>query len=649
MKPTSPKIFWQTFITVTMLISGLAILQTVQRTAELEIILWRSKWILLAGLFALNFFAGIFGLWKSASLWTEKLDSLPKGRISHWAGFALVVFGFSLVWFVRLFLFRETLPQIAPILWVFLWASLIQTLGLKLLTGKDWHILFVAAVLTQGVIYQTYGHLTIVSAYPFSIGYSEAGRHYYASLFFAKSIYGVQPALPFLHPTRYFLMSLPFLVESLPLWVHRLWQSLLWIGLTAASSALLIRRLQFRGWKFFLFTAWAFLFFFQGAVYYHLHICVILILAGVSVNRPWRSLIFVILASVWAGASRVNWFPVPAMLAIAIYLLETPLEGKGWRYWLTPFLWGAAGVASAAASQFAYIAISGNSDARSFGSSFTSDLIWSRLLPNETFPLGILLGIALVSAPLIFALAQTLRGKFSSLHPLRWAALIAMLAVLFLGGMVVSVKIGGGADLHNMDAFLVMLALAVTAFIGGRVAGEREANPVWGAIPVWVVVAAAIVPLGFALPQVGFFQSYDSNLVEADMLRLQTSTKNISGEILFVTERQLLIFDDMENIPLVPEYEQMELMEMAMSGNREYLENFYADLQSHRFAILIAEEQKFTLQKQGAFLEENNAWVRFVGTPILCAYKPVATLSSTNIQIFIPRETNPECKDPFEK
>ena len=99
----------------------------------------------------------------------------------------------------------------------------------------------------------------------------------------------------------------------------------------------------------------------------------------------------------------------------------------------------------------------------------------------------------------------------------------------------------------------------------------------------------------------------------------------------------------------MPEYEQMELMEMAMSGNRDYLENFYADLRSHRFALIVAEEQKFAFQKHGAFLEENNAWVRFVGAPILCAYKPVTTLSSTNIQVFAPRENNPECKDPFEK
>lgn len=650
MKPTSPETFWKTFIISTMLLSMLAIYQTVQQVSALEITLWRSKWILLTGLFALNLLAGAFALRRpNASYWTEKLDSVTKSRISKSAGFALLIFGFSLVWLTRLFFFGNILPQITPIFWVFLWASLIQMLGLKLITGKEWTVLFAAVVLVQGVIYQIYGHLTIVSAYPFSIGYSEAGRHYYASTFFAKSLYNMQLPLPFLHPTRYFLMSLPFLIQGLPLWAHRLWQSLLWIGLTGASSMLLIRRISLKGWTQVLFTAWAFLYFFQGAVYYHLHICVILILAGVSIKHPWRSLLFIILASLWAGASRVNWFPVPAMLAIAIYLLETSIEGKGWRYWITPFLWGICGLAAAFISQFLYISISGNTDARNFGSSFTSDLIWNRLLPNETFPLGILFGVLLVSAPLIFVLLQMTRGKFLRLHPLRWLALVSLLLMLFAGGMIVSVKIGGGADLHNMDAFLVLLALIVTSFFAGRVIGEREAHPVWGQIHWSAAVAVFLVPLGFALPQIGFFQNYDQALVEKDIQMLQTSTKDINGEILFVTERQLLSFDEIKNIPLVPEYEQMELMEMAMSGNRDYLESFYADLKQHRFAIIIAEEQKFTLQKQGAFIEENNAWVRYVGTPILCTYKPVAALSSTNIQVFIPRDNNPDCKDPFSK
>ncbi|MCX6056586.1 MAG: hypothetical protein NTW69_00305, partial [Chloroflexi bacterium] len=381
-----------------------------------------------------------------------------------------------------------------PIFWVFLWVSLLQTLGLKLITGRKWHILFALVVLVQGLIYQIYGHLTVITDYPFSIGYSEASRHYYASMFFSERLYGIKLPLPFLHPTRYFLMSLPFLVDGLPLWFHRMWQSLLWIGLTAASSILLSRRLRLSGWMQFFIAGWALLFFLQGAVYYHLQVCVILILAGVSTRHPWRSFIFILIASLWAGVSRVNWFPVPSMLAIAIYLMETPLGNKGWRYWITPFAWGACGLGLAAASQFVYISISGNADIRAFGSSFTSDLLWNRLLPNDTSPLGILPGILIVSAPLLFAMTQMLRGRLSVMHPLRWLALLALLGVLFMGGLAVSTKIGGGGDLHNMDAFLVMFALIATAFFAKSVAAEDRSNPAWGQIHWSVTVAVLLVP-----------------------------------------------------------------------------------------------------------------------------------------------------------
>ena len=78
---------------------------------------------------------------------------------------------------------------------------------------------------------------------------------------------------------------------------------------------------------FFLAMAgWCFLFIFQGAVYYHLQIPVLIILLGVDSKRPRLSLLAVIFASLWAGISRLNWYPVPAMLAILIFLLEEPIS-----------------------------------------------------------------------------------------------------------------------------------------------------------------------------------------------------------------------------------------------------------------------------------------------------------------------------------
>jgi hypothetical protein len=655
LKP-SPAKFWQSFIALSIAVSVAAFYQTMQQILKLNVILWRSKWIVLPVVFALNIIAGIWALRQLSGgqnpRWVQKLEFNAGNIFVRLAGVLLFLAGFCAVWLARLFVFHKVLPQLTPVIWVFLWAGILQALGLKLISGRKWHVLFVSAVLAQGAVFQIYSQFAYLTDYPFSIGYSEASRHYYASLFFAKPLYGIKTALPFLHPSRYMLLSLPFLADGLPLWLHRAWQAILWIGLTAASSMLLARRLGMKGWELFIFSTWAFLYFFQGAVYYHLQVCVILILTGVSTRRPARSLLFVIAASIWAGVSRVNWFPVPAMLAIAFYLLETPIDKKGWRYWVTPFVWGICGLAAAVVSQFVYINISGNADASSFGSSFTSDLLWNRLLPNATYPLGVLTGIALVSAPLLLALFQMARGNFSRLHPLRWAALAAMLLALFLGGLIVSVKIGGGGDLHNMDAFLVLLLLVAASFFSGQAAGEEGSNPVWGPISSPVVAAVLLVPLGFAIPKIGFLPRFDHSAARQDVQIIQEAASQAvagGGEVLFMTERQLLTFKIINGVPLVPEYEQIELMEMAMSGNRDYLEQFYSDLESGRFAIIIAEKQSLVEQgREDAFGEENNAWVRYVGAPLSCAYEPVESLASANLQIFVPA-ANPSCLSPFPK
>ncbi len=662
MENVSTKKFLQVWLWALVVVSVLAILQTIQRTTELEIVLLRSKWIGLVGVFAAT---AILAAWLSFSVFLNRISdlldqfttqSLNPSRVTLHV--SLITLSLVSIWFIRLYVFGSILPQVMPILWVFLWASLTQAVGLKSLRKLDWHVAFAVVILAQGFIYQTYGIFAITSANPFSMGYSEAGRHFYASLFFSESLYGMKLPLPFLHPSRYLLLSIPFLIDGFPLWFHRFWQALLWFGLTLASSFLLARRMKLSRGITLLATAWAFLFFFQGAVYYHLHVMVILILvmesgnllSDKSISRAdgiqIKPLIFIILASVWAGISRVNWYPVPAMLAIAIYILETPINDKDWKYWLTPFIWGVSGLAAALISQFVYIQISGNADVAAFSSSFTSDLIWSRLLPNETFPMGILPGSLLVSAPLLVALYQMLRGRMTYLHQLRWLALLAMLGVLLVGGAVVSTKIGGGGDLHNMDAYLVMLSVLAAAFWSGRVSAESDAKPMFGRVGWGVAAAALLIPLGFAIRSIGFFPSFDKTVTEKD-IRLLQETLEGGGEILFITERQLITFDYLNGMTLVPEYEQSELMEMAMSRNRPYLETFYSELRERRFALIVAEDQTFTRQKEGAFAEENVAWVRFVGAPLLCNYKPVVTLTSNNIQVFEPRPKQVECRDPF--
>ena len=522
--------------------------------------------------------------------------------------------------------------------------------------------------LAYGLVYKTACFLPEITSYPFSLSWSEASRYYYASLYLAERVYGQPAPLSILHPSRYLMQAIPFLIPGLPLWLHRAWQVFLWLSTSGLVGWLVAHRAaksQTRPVQLAL-GAGAVLFLFQGPVYYHLLVMVILVLWAFNRLHPWRTLLIVLIASLWAGISRVNWLPVPGMLAAAMYFLEMPLstsntydqinEKKRMKsllqrvgeYLLPPAAWTILGSLAAWGSQQAYQAISGNPPAY-FGSSFTSDLLWYRLLPNPTYPLGILPSALLVSLPVLGLMAIRLYTARYSYHPLRLLGLGAILGVLFAGGVVVSVKIGGGSNLHNLDAYLVLLLV-----IGSYVLFGFEPDPAahhpekvvesgwkWGRrLLPWAIGLAAAVPLAFALSAGGIWPQRDSQAASADLQTLRQATQQAvtnGGKVLLINQRHLLTFGELPGVPLEADYELVFLMEMAMAGNPEYLAAFHTDLQNHRFDLIISEP--LNVQYQGrlrSFGEENDAWVDQVSAPLLCTYQPLATLETAGVVLYVP-------------
>ena len=654
MKPA--RSFWITVLSIGLLFGALALVQAVPQLQVQGISLWRSKWTLLLGLFALSIPACGLLIWGLARgrfdnlLRRLDLASFPGlARLARVAAILGLVLSLAAFWYARLNLFAVILPGLFPALWLFLWTSLAASFAMKLLWRHSWTNSFIAVVLTQAMLFRIWAIFADVTTFPFTLEYSETSRFYYASLWFSKPIYGMDVPLSPWHPSRYLLQSIPFLIPNLPLWAHRLWQSLLWIFLTGAASILLARRLNFpRKGLAVLVAMWAFVYFLQGAVYYHLQVCVIIILLGVSSKRPWGSLIAVIAASLWAGFSRLNWIPVPAMLAIALYLLEEPVSKTAilWRYLARPALWTVTGLSAALTSQALYILWSGNGgNANDFGSSFTSDLLWNRLLPNITYPLGVLPAILLVSLPLLIALIYFLRGKRANWHFIRPLGLFSMLTVLFLGGLIVSTKIGGGADIHNMDAFMVLLSFIIAAFFAGRVATETD-SPTWGSIPLWPLALAVIIPAGFALQSFGPRPVYNFSRAEKELAVLQEMLDNATsagGEVLFISERHLVTFHMVSGVTLVPEYEVTILMEEAMSGDQTSLQQFYDDLAAHRFAVIITRKQRVVKKIGEPFSEENNIWTEAITRPLLCYYERSVTFESSNTLLLVPAQTAEDC------
>jgi hypothetical protein len=510
------------------------------------------------------------------------------------------------------------------------------------------------------VAYKLASFIPDVSSYPFSLGWSEGSRYYNACLWLSKQLYGVSLAPSVLHPSRYLMQAIPLLISNTSIWLSRFWQVLLWLLTTTLTSYLLVRRLGLAGRGkslviLFSTLLWGFLFLFQGPVYYHLQVMLILILWGFDSKRFWRSMLLVLLASLWAGISRVNWLPVPGLLAGALYLLEQKVSGKPLvRYLLPPAAWAVAGTLSAYASQRAYQVFSGNPPSW-FGSSFSSDLFWYRLLPNPTYPMGILLSAFLVSLPILGLILLRLIGRWREFHFIRLLGLAGILAVLFGGGVLVSVKIGGGSNLHNLDAYLSLLIVIGSYIYFDRFVTDKAKVVETGdahlpAPNKWVqtvesilLVGALVIPMYFTLSTGGPIARRDYVSAQAALQTIRSTAQQVTeqgGEVLFITQRHLLTFNQVPDVPLVPDYELVFLMEMAMSGNRDYLDAFQAAISNQRYELIVSEP--LVIQYQGrshSFGEENDAWVKYVSEPVLCYYQPLVSLDSVGVVLYTPRST----------
>ncbi len=479
-----------------------------------------------------------------------------------------------------------------------------------------------------------------LSASPLSLGWSEASRYYYASLFLSQRVYGLETDWPVLHPSRYLLQAVPFLWDDTPIWVHRAWQAALWIGMAGAlSAALAWRWIRSFSLRFWLLAGWAFLFLFQGPVYYHFALGVLPILLGFRADRPWRNLALVCVGSVWAGLSRINWYPVPGLVAAALFALESSAAARphwSWRDWRWPAAWIILGSLTSGVVGILYAWLSGN-DLSQFGSSFASDLLWYRLLPNATYPLGVLPAVAIVVLPTTLVLWM-FRQDDALRDPYRLVLLGGIAAVLFVGGVVVSVKIGGGGDLHNMDAFLVLLLL-ICGTIMARRSFLRAENADPDVRQLLVVGLVLLVPAAFSVTSGQVLQAHDRIREEAALADVRVHVENAASEgttVLFLTQRQLLTFDEIA-APLIEPYEKVHLMEMAMSRNQDYLARFRQDLEQHRFGMIVSDS--LNTNRQGAthaFGEENDAWLDGVIVPLLDSYRVVAQLADPDILLLVP-------------
>jgi hypothetical protein len=679
-----------------------------------------------AGLLALTglFIASLFQATGRGALAPRALARLARrfSRLRSWNLVCYAAIFFAASVFIFFPWYGANPPGFTSVLAIYWTSALVGSIFLKAwgqgkggVFQRNWFETLGFSLLLTTFGYRTVIMLPDITAYPFTLGWSEASRYYYASLYFSEKLYAIDLPPTVLHPSRYLMQAVPFLWPGSPLWLHRAWQVFLWFSVTCLTAGLLVRRLatgalqsSLNTWRQINLFLIAYLFLLIGPVYYHLQIPLIVMLAGMpsftsTRQHPWkdffRSLLVLAIASAWCGISRVNWYPVPAMLAIAIYLLEQPLfasgapEKKGMpvRALLTylgrPLAWTVVGIGAAFAAQAAYIAWSGN-PAKHFVSSFSSALLWYRLWPNATYPPGILPAIILVSAPMIWMAWDGL-SKFrpARYHPIRLLGVGAMLLVLFIGGLVVSVKIGGGSNLHNLDAYQSLLLLVATYIFCGKLIPEpgNGALPEEQASEVEIItpdddslittpentaigdtpdfppparrlraagmagLISILVVFSFLVggPRKPLPNAQDARKSLAAIIQRVEEARQQGGEVLFISNRHLLTFGYIQNTPLITDYERVFLMEMVMAGDPEYLSKFRQDLENRRFALIINEPVFVQIKDENTiFGEENNAWVRLVARHLRCYYKEDTLLRSVGIQILVPDPDPKKSKCP---
>ena len=489
-----------------------------------------------------------------------------------------------------------------------------------------------------------YGFLPEISNYPLSYDWSESSRFYNASLFFSQLVYGQKLALPVLDPSRALLQSLPYLIPFLPIWVHRLWRTLLWIGMAFFAGYFLVRRLNLnQRWLKFGLIIWFIVYTFLCPVYFHLMVTPLIIFAFFDKTRLWRSILFIVLCSIWAGISRVNWFPAAGILATILYVLETPRESKKfWAYWSWPVLFVFGSLAVAFGAQTVYMLLSGNPPT-AFITSFNSPLYLDRLLPSEVYGIGVIAHLLIASLPLWGVIFISLGKNLKRWWGLRHLALLSILLVLMVTGLIVSTKIGGGNNLHNLDLFLISLLVITLYIVFNGYQMDQPENNTRSNHTVTLLAFTALIPFLVFLARMAPVQPLDTVSANAEIEALQAlinQTNPEDGEVLFIQNRHLLAQKMIDKVDMVPEYDIVFLMEMAMSNNTAYLDQFHQDLKDHRFRLIVMEPMypKLLLTSSHIFSEEHNVWTGQVSLPLLEDYHVVLDFSQNEMIVLMPND-----------
>jgi len=531
----------------------------------------------------------------------------------------------------------------------------IYTFGILFSRKKalTWNGLFSGIILFSAFT-AIFSALAQATDFPFSLTWSEGNRIWEYSTFFGSDRYNLETSGRIKTLTsvgRTFLWGIPFLIPDISIKMVRIWDVIVFsvpyllFGWAIFDSE---KKNNLSAWLVIGFSTYVFLN--QAPVYSPLVLAALLV-ALTRKSTLWLAIPAVVLATYYANISRYTWIFAPGMWAVMCALIDRDFSKQPgfWSNWKKSILLAGSALVGGFAIPpiidriFSNPAISDGvvnlEKLQKMGSDHP--LMWNRLFPNATYGLGIILNLGLVTLPLIILVLLPIITKKWKINIWQKLVLLGFPLLFLLVGLVVSTKVGGGNNLHNLDMFFISIVfLASLSWKHGLREIVLHPNPTskWAyALILAFVLVPAWKNMSVIRPVVPPSQEH---VMEA-LTSLKTAVMNASqkGEVLFMDQRQIITFGHVGDLPLVTEYEKKVVMNAAMANDQVYFDQYYNDLKSKRFSLIVTEPLTIHFQKENqAFQYENNTWVKWVSIPTTCYYKSIYRSDEFLFELFVPRD-----------
>ncbi|MBT3670475.1 MAG: hypothetical protein HOA61_01935 [Bacteroidetes bacterium] len=508
------------------------------------------------------------------------------------------------------------------------------------------------AIFSAGQIYNQ------VVDYPFSLTYSEGNRLWDYSIIFGSDRYVTNDTnniYAYIDWGRSYLWGLPFLFPNIGIWGVRLWDAFVKTAPYFLLGILLgsYQKKKIGTFGVLVFATWTFLFLRQGPIYSPLIISAILTIIAVRNKNLVLSILLVIIASYYASITRFNWSYAPGLWAGMLsltHIVNPSFKKEEWKKLLRPI---ALGISGYFGGQFLspllrWISSGGESvgniplihNAVTEGA-FKQIFLFERWWPNPTYGPGIVFGLFIALSPAVLLMIWIIYSKNWKLNWIQKSGILGTVLVFLIVGLIASIKIGGGGDLHNMD-MLIITILFLIAEVWNTVWGNLYKNESNGVILYNLSILLLIVPIFWALrggePLRNLLSDTEGDIVLAIIQNEVDRVQNNGGHVLFMDQRQLITFDYIHEIVLFDEYEKKLVIDKAFDEDLAYFQDFNNDLESHKFDLIVSEKLYTGLKSGSIFSEENNYWAIWVARPITEHYCPLVIFDNINLQLMIPGE-----------